>query len=82
MSQITTPLQNAAAITVVDTAQQRSLPTLPIFTRGPGADVVVSMLAMARSEGYGNTLVHGKKMTWFVARNTNVVCTWWDTCEI
>ena len=59
MSQVTAP----TTYTVVDTASQRSLPTLPMFTRGPGADAVVSILAMARFKGYENTLVHGKRIS-------------------
>ena len=65
MSQITSPSIDP----VVHSASQRSLPTLPMFTRGPGADAVVSILAMARSEGYQNTLVHGKRISWFVDKN-------------
>ena len=45
------------------------MPTLPMFTHRPGAVAVVSILAIYRSEGYKNTLVHGKIISWFVARN-------------
>jgi len=48
------------------TQRQRLLPLLESFTESPQRQsVVVSILSLARSEGWDNTLIHGTRIGWF-----------------
>ena len=41
------------------------LPMLPSLLSGRGAEIVVSILSMARAEGWANSLCHGRHIGWF-----------------
>ena len=43
---------------------------LPTFNIGICADLCNSFLALAKTDGWGDSLVHGKKTQWFDGRNT------------
>ena len=54
------------AISVTNpTSRRNTLPDLPMFTRGVGSNLCMSILAMARSAGYEMSLMHGNRVRWF-----------------
>ena len=53
----------------VNNIRARHLPVLPSFVLTPvGQSLVVSILSIAKSIGFENTLVHGKRVNWFKDR--------------
>ena len=51
--------------TVMSTASQRTLPPIPVWTSDDGAMLITSLLALAKSDGFENTFVTGKRTKWF-----------------
>ena len=51
------------------TARQRqnpALPSLPSFLQPPGSALCCSLLALAKAEGFENTVCHGQRTPWFL----------------
>ena len=58
-------MDDTAASVTNTTSQRVALPDLPMFTRGVGSNLCMSILAMARSAGYEFSLMHGNRVRWF-----------------
>ena len=54
---------------VVNTARARLLPALPSFLNYPGTSLCISILVLAKADGFENTLCHGQRTPWFLLKN-------------
>jgi hypothetical protein len=58
-----------AAATIRSTSRQRSLPQIPSFVETvAGEELCVSVLSMARTDGFENSLAYGKRGPWFASK--------------
>ena len=54
---------------VTNTVRKKLLPPLPSFLHHPGSGMCSSVLALAKADGFNNTLCHGKRTPWFASKN-------------
>ena len=57
------------ASTLCSTSRQRSLPQVPSFVDTPADEAIcVSIMSMARTDGFENSLAYGKRGAWFASK--------------
>jgi len=83
---VPSPENNAIIISpnevVVPNSRQRLLPPVPSFTvTEMGHGLAHSILSLANADGFENSLVYGKRATWFKVKSCFLWC-WWNICKI
>ena len=51
------------------TSRQRRLPPVPNLTEGAGAEACVSILHLAKADGWEHSIGHGERIKWFEAKH-------------
>ena len=67
---VSSPIASRSPIVNVEpsTTRPRIMPPLPSFISPPGTLLCVSILALARADGYDSSLTHGQRTPWFESK--------------